>query len=151
MGGVGKDSTGILVLAATNIPWALDTAILRRFNIKVHIGLPDASARAELFKLAIGEAADKLTKEDFRELAQASDGFSGSDIANVVDSAVNKPIQLSMHATHFRPVSFSSAEIYALFYQMSHWRSQSLGSCRVDVPSGSSSGDALHLPLNIHP
>ena len=107
MGGVGKDSTGVLVLAATNIPWALDTAILRRFQVKVHIGLPDTAARVELFKLSIRQTGENLSSEDYQALARESEEFSGSDIANAVEQANLKPIRLVMHATHFRPVSSS--------------------------------------------
>ena len=48
MDGVKAVSDGVLLLAATNIPWNLDTAILRRFQRKVHIGLPDRAAAETL-------------------------------------------------------------------------------------------------------
>ena len=51
MQGVGNDSDGILVLGATNIPWALDSAIRRRFEKRIYIGLPEAPARASMFKV----------------------------------------------------------------------------------------------------
>jgi vacuolar protein-sorting-associated protein 4 len=41
MDGVGAESTGILVLGATNLPWALDPAIRRRFERRIYISLPD--------------------------------------------------------------------------------------------------------------
>ena len=50
MQGVGKDDTGILVLGATNLPWALDPAIRRRFERRVYIPLPDFAARLCMFK-----------------------------------------------------------------------------------------------------
>ena len=39
MQGVGNDCDGILVLGATNIPWALDSAIRRRFEKRIYVGL----------------------------------------------------------------------------------------------------------------
>ncbi len=48
MDGVGKSTTGVLLLAATNIPWGLDDAMLRRLERKVYIPLPDAKARARM-------------------------------------------------------------------------------------------------------
>lgn len=105
MDGVGNDSKGILVLGATNIPWQLDAAIRRRFQRRVHIGLPDPNGRARMFKLAIGDTNTALQASDFSVLAQRSDGFSGSDIANVVQSALMRPVRKVLQATHFKPVS----------------------------------------------
>jgi vacuolar protein-sorting-associated protein 4 len=104
MDGVGNDSKGILVLAATNIPWQLDAAIRRRFQRRVHIGLPDAAGRARMFKLAIGDTETNLQPQDYHTLATMSDGFSGSDIANVVQQALMRPIRKIMQATHFKLV-----------------------------------------------
>ncbi|TKA65790.1 Vacuolar protein sorting-associated protein 4, partial [Cryomyces minteri] len=52
MDGVGRDSKGVLILGATNIPWQLDAAIRRRFQRRVHISLPDLPARMKMFELA---------------------------------------------------------------------------------------------------
>ncbi len=45
MQGVGHDDTGVLVLGATNLPWALDPAIRRRFQRRIYISLPEFEAR----------------------------------------------------------------------------------------------------------
>jgi vacuolar protein-sorting-associated protein 4 len=108
MDGVKAVSDGVLLLAATNIPWNLDTAILRRFQRKVHIGLPDAAARVELFKLAIKGTETELELKDYHILGDMSEGFSGSDISIAVQKALMRPIRLVMEATHFKPVSFPS-------------------------------------------
>lgn len=104
MDGVGNDSKGILVLGATNIPWQLDAAIRRRFQRRVHIGLPDANGRARMFKLAIGDTETNLQADDYRVLAEMSEGFSGSDISNVVQQALMGPVRKIIQATHFKPV-----------------------------------------------
>ncbi|KAJ4861754.1 P-loop containing nucleoside triphosphate hydrolase protein [Trichoderma afarasin] len=104
MDGVGNDSKGILVLGATNIPWQLDAAIRRRFQRRVHIGLPDPNGRARMFKLAIGDTDTALEASDFSTLASLSDGFSGSDISNVVQHALMRPVRKILQATHFKPV-----------------------------------------------
>jgi SpoVK/Ycf46/Vps4 family AAA+-type ATPase len=44
MDGVGADSSGILILGATNIPWVLDSAIRRRFEKRIYIPLPEEVA-----------------------------------------------------------------------------------------------------------
>ncbi|KEY73839.1 hypothetical protein S7711_03134 [Stachybotrys chartarum IBT 7711] len=104
MEGVGNDSQGILVLGATNIPWQLDGAIRRRFQRRVHIGLPDVNGRARMFKLAIGDTETALQPSDLHVLATKSEGFSGSDITNVVQSALMRPVRKILQATHFKPV-----------------------------------------------
>jgi vacuolar protein-sorting-associated protein 4 len=73
MQGVGKDQDGVLVLGATNIPWALDAAIRRRFERRVYIPLPSPDARAEIFKLNAGKKC--LKKKEFKELAMKTEGM----------------------------------------------------------------------------
>jgi vacuolar protein-sorting-associated protein 4 len=104
MDGVGKDSTGVLVLGATNIPWQLDAAIRRRFQRRVHISLPDIGARTTMFKLAIGETPTTLKSEDYRELAKLAEGYSGSDITIAVQDALMQPVRKIQQATHFKEV-----------------------------------------------
>ncbi|AET38501.1 AAA family ATPase VPS4 Ecym_2804 [Eremothecium cymbalariae DBVPG len=105
MNGVGNDSTGVLVLGATNIPWQLDSAIRRRFERRIYIPLPDLAARTKMFELNVGETPCTLTKEDYRTLGQYTDGYSGSDIAVVVKDALMQPIRKIQMATHFKNVS----------------------------------------------
>ncbi|KAI3396091.1 hypothetical protein diail_508 [Diaporthe ilicicola] len=104
MDGVGKDSTGVLVLGATNIPWQLDAAIRRRFQRRVHISLPDIAARTTMFKIAVGDTKTSLKSEDYRELAKLSEGYSGSDIAVAVQDALMQPVRKIQQATHFKTV-----------------------------------------------
>jgi vacuolar protein-sorting-associated protein 4 len=104
MQGVGKDSSGVLVLAATNIPWGLDPAIRRRFERRVYIPLPDAPARAAMFKIHIGKTPNNLTAKDMDKLAQITDGYSGSDISILVRNALMEPVRTCQLATHFKKV-----------------------------------------------
>ncbi|KAJ1920234.1 Vacuolar protein sorting-associated protein 4 [Mycoemilia scoparia] len=104
MNGVGNDDNGVLVLGATNIPWALDAAIRRRFEKRIYIPLPDPAARARMFKLHIGNTACSLTQRDYKVLADRTDGFSGSDIAVIVRDALMQPIRKVQMATHFKRV-----------------------------------------------
>lgn len=102
MNGVGKDMDGVLILAATNIPWALDPAIRRRFEKRIYISLPDEGARAKMFHLNLGDTPTTLIREDFKELAARTDGYSGSDIAIVVREAMMEPIRMVQNATYFK-------------------------------------------------
>ena len=78
--GVGTDNDGILVLGATNIPWVLDAAIRRRFEKRVYIPLPEAGARAEIFRLHFGNTPTTLTSNDYLELGQLTDGSAGDEV-----------------------------------------------------------------------
>ncbi|KAJ5130599.1 uncharacterized protein N7515_006638 [Penicillium bovifimosum] len=110
MDGVGKDSKGVLILGATNIPWQLDAAIRRRFQRRVHISLPDINARAKMFMLAVGSTPCQMTQADYRQLAELSEGYSGSDISICVQDALMQPIRKIQGATHYKKVLVEGAE-----------------------------------------
>jgi vacuolar protein-sorting-associated protein 4 len=58
---VGHDDRGVLVLGATNIPWGLDPAIRRRFEKRIYISLPEATARTGLLKNLLAKTDACLT------------------------------------------------------------------------------------------
>jgi cell division protease FtsH len=83
-----EDSAGVVVLAATNRPDALDPALRRpgRFDREVIVPLPNrAERRAILAAHARGKTLGPDT--DFDEVAAATPGFSGADLANLVNEA----------------------------------------------------------------
>ncbi|KAI8985263.1 P-loop containing nucleoside triphosphate hydrolase protein [Pilobolus umbonatus] len=110
MNGVGHDMEGVLVLGATNIPWALDSAIRRRFEKRIYIPLPDTNARATIFQLNVGSTPCTLTTTDYRQLAQQTEGYTGSDIATLVRDALMQPVRKVQMATHFRRVQAPSRQ-----------------------------------------
>jgi vacuolar protein-sorting-associated protein 4 len=112
MDGVGNGTDGILVLGATNIPWGLDDALLRRMERRVYIPLPDKAGRAHMFKLHIGDTPHCLTSQDFDTLASMSDGYSGSDLKTVCRDAIMEPVRLSTQATHFKKVCENGKEMF---------------------------------------
>jgi len=65
MQGVGNSMDGVLVLGATNVPWELDNAIRRRFQKRIYISLPDATARAGIFKNKGNKTKHSLSDEDW--------------------------------------------------------------------------------------
>ncbi|WP_421829981.1 ATP-dependent zinc metalloprotease FtsH [Larkinella sp.] len=87
MDGFATDS-GIIILAATNRPDVLDSALLRpgRFDRQISIDKPDIVGREAIFKVHLKPI--KLdTDVDPRELAAQTPGFAGADIANVCNEA----------------------------------------------------------------
>ncbi len=87
MDGFGGD-TGIIILAATNRPDVLDSALLRpgRFDRQISIDRPDVKGREEIFKVHLGpiKVSENL---DVHKLAEQTPGFAGADIANVCNEA----------------------------------------------------------------
>ncbi|KAK5581147.1 hypothetical protein RB653_001176 [Dictyostelium firmibasis] len=110
MNGVGNDSDGILVLAATNIPWGLDLAIRRRFEKRIYIGLPEPQARAKMFQIHIGSTPNTLCQADYKKLAELTEGYSGSDIGSLVKDAIMQPVRAVQCATHFKKIRAPSRE-----------------------------------------
>ncbi|KAF6792627.1 AAA family ATPase [Colletotrichum sojae] len=78
MDGLVPDKNGPFVLAATNRPMDLDSAILRRVPFKVSCGLPDAQARTKILLLLLKEVNRDLI--DMNQLVATTDGFSGADL-----------------------------------------------------------------------
>eukprot|EP00730_Choanoeca_flexa_P015837 TRINITY_DN7363_c0_g1_i1.p1 TRINITY_DN7363_c0_g1~~TRINITY_DN7363_c0_g1_i1.p1 ORF type:complete len:433 (+),score=100.38 TRINITY_DN7363_c0_g1_i1:61-1359(+) len=105
MQGVGHDNENVLVLGATNLPWALDSAIRRRFEKRIYIPLPDPTARRVMFKLNLGDTRNTLRDEDFSRLADMTEGYSGADIGIVVREAIMEPVRKVQSATHFKQTS----------------------------------------------
>jgi len=110
MNGVGNDVEGVLVLAATNIPWALDAAIRRRFEKRIYIPLPEAPARARMFQIHLGKTPHRLTADQFKQLGEMTEGYSGSDVSIIVRDAMMQPVRAVQTATHFKKVSGPSRD-----------------------------------------
>ncbi|MEI7899123.1 MAG: ATP-binding protein [bacterium] len=88
VGGFRETKNVLLILGATNKPWEIDEAVFRtgRFDEKIFIGPPDAEARLGIFKKHLGSAVCGEAV-DGGALAEALEGFSGSDVAAVVNTA----------------------------------------------------------------
>ena len=76
----------VMVLGATNRPWDLDDALIRRFEKRVYIPLPNDKGREELFKInLLGVKCEENI--DLKTLISKTEGYSGADIANVCREA----------------------------------------------------------------
>lgn len=83
-----ETNSGVIVVAATNRPDILDSALLRpgRFDRQVHIDLPDKAGRADILK--IYAAKIKLDSSvDLDVVARGTSGFSGAELANLMNEA----------------------------------------------------------------
>lgn len=74
MQGVGNECKDLLVLGATNLPWALDSAVRRRFEKRVYIPLPDIKGRLAMIRLAIQKNNISISPEEIQELAGMTEG-----------------------------------------------------------------------------
>jgi len=79
-------SLHVYVIGATNKPWDLDWAFIRRFQKRILVPLPDHHTRLMMLKLYTS-TLQIASDVDLHELARLSEGFSGSDIRDVCQSA----------------------------------------------------------------
>ena len=83
-----ESNEGIIVIAATNRPDVLDPALLRpgRFDRQIYVNMPDVGEREEILKV---HAKNKKFTDDvnFKNIARITSGFSGADLANLLNEA----------------------------------------------------------------
>ncbi len=112
MDGFTKNNQGVLILGATNVPWAIDPAFRRpgRFDRVVFIPPPDQPARAAILELCLkdrplGNASARALGE---KLAPKTSGFSGADLEGLVESAADLAIERSLAASREEPIDEAS-------------------------------------------
>ena len=94
MDGVGAKNQPILLLAATNEPWSIDSALLRegRFGDSLFIGLPDKHAQEKILRLNLKNKplhqSCKIT-----DVLAFTDGLSGADITGLCEAAADIPLR----------------------------------------------------------
>lgn len=114
MDGVKQRNDGVLILAATNIPWSMDSAFLRpgRFDRLFFVPPPDAPAREAILKL---EMADRPAQSNlnFRGITQATSGYSGADLAQIVEFAADEAIDATLKQGQEVPIDQSMLELAA--------------------------------------
>ncbi|XP_068664820.1 uncharacterized protein [Aristolochia californica] len=87
-----KPGERILVLAATNRPFDLDEAIIRRFERRIMVGLPGVESRESILKTLLSK--EKVEEGlDYKELAMMTEGHSGSDLKNLCMTAAYRPVR----------------------------------------------------------
>lgn len=86
------ESARVMVLAATNRPWELDEAILRRLPRAFEVGMPDQKQRASILEVILKDE-DVEETVDIEQLASMCEGYSGSDLTELCKEAAYLPIR----------------------------------------------------------
>lgn len=131
--GVKDSNEGVLILAATNAPWHLDSAFRRpgRFDRILFVPPPDRGARASILELHL--EGKPMQDIDCGHVAKKTEGFSGADLKGVVDVCVENKLREALKAGVPKPITtkdllvaaeqlkpstkewFSTAKNYALY------------------------------------
>ncbi len=106
--GFAQNNSGLLVLASTNVPWALDPPFLRpgRFDRMFFVPPPDKDARAGILEHHMKERPN-TGDIDYKVLAAKTGGFSGADLANLVEEAAGAAIDESIEQETEVPISWN--------------------------------------------
>ena len=87
------DPSRVLVLAATNLPWAIDEAARRRFARRQYIPLPEPATRRKHLQNLLRSQRHVLGEEGMNALVELTEGFSGSDITALAKDAAMGPLR----------------------------------------------------------
>lgn len=113
----GMQSEGddrVLVMGATNRPFELDDAVLRRFPKRIHVQMPDKEARHLLLESLLLKQGSPLQQADIAKIARLTDAYSSSDLTALAKDAALGPIRelgpnqiRSVDATKLRSIRLS--------------------------------------------
>ena len=95
MDGLSKSADDrVFVLAASNLPWQLDPALLRRLDKRVLVPLPAEEVRAEMLRSHLATLpAHTCRGADLAECARATEGYSGADLRLLSKEAAMRPVR----------------------------------------------------------
>eukprot|EP00891_Asterochloris_glomerata_P000599 jgi/Astpho2/599/e_gw1.00013.73.1_t len=95
MEGCSPDSSDrrVLIVGATNRPEELDEAARRRMPKQLYIPLPCAAARRQMVDRLLGGVASQLSESERDRLVAKTEGYSGSDMRNLIQEACQGPIR----------------------------------------------------------
>ncbi len=107
MDGVNAKNEGVFVLAATNHPWDVDTALRRpgRLDRTLLVLPPDLEARASLLEMSLRDRP--VQNIDVNGLAKTTEDFSGADLAHLTDSASELAMEDSMTTGRVRSITMN--------------------------------------------
>lgn len=96
------DKANIFLLCATNCPWELDKAFLRRFQKRIYTPLPDKACRIQMMKLHCRENKVVMKDSEWQRLGEKTLGYSGSDLSVLTNAALFQPIRDLQSASYWR-------------------------------------------------
>ena len=108
MDGFAQNNKGVLILGATNVPWSVDPAFRRpgRFDRLLFVPPPDRPAREAILKILLRDRP--LGEEiNYGYFAENTSGFSGADLSNLVETAIDEAIEASIEAGSEVPLNHS--------------------------------------------
>lgn len=105
MDGFSQNNHGVLILAATNVPWAVDSAFRRpgRFDRVIFVPPPDRIARTYILEHLLRQRPSD-PDIDIAGLARRTSGFSGADIRELVETAADEAIEASIESGVEQPI-----------------------------------------------
>lgn len=103
MDGLSGDGQ-VLVIGATNKPFNFEHSFRRRFQARIYVSLPDQHSRKLLFEKKLLELGGRhlVTDGELSDLALRTEGYSASDIDNVVSHSKMQAVQKTITAVHFK-------------------------------------------------
>jgi ubiquitin len=91
MDGISSQNSGLMVIGATNRPWALDEAALRRMPRRILVDLPDEAERLAILSVCLDTPVKLAQDVDLKAVAAKLDGYSGSDLRELCRFAASIP------------------------------------------------------------
>ncbi len=106
--GLSGNNDGVLVLAATNVPWSVDAAFRRpgRFDRTLFVPPPDREARAAILRKQLA-AVPQAPGLEVTIIAEQTAGFSGADLSELVATACDLAIDESLATDKIEPVTLA--------------------------------------------
>ncbi len=107
---ISGHNEGVFLLAATNHPWDVDSALRRpgRFDRTLLVLPPDAAAREEVFRYHLKDRP--VAGIDLARLARQTDGYSGADIAHICETAAERALMDSVRLGEPRMIGLGDLE-----------------------------------------
>ena len=104
--GLAQSTAQVFVLCASNLPWELDQALLRRLEKRILVGLPGRRQRCELIERQL---SDRATAVQWAAVADRTRGWSGSDLVSLCKESAMRPVRRLMRQLMSRDTAETAA------------------------------------------